>query len=72
MQGFHYLMRLGHAVNALCEFSKALKKYMRDYGVCAILKLIKETLFSPSLSLDWYEAQAAQAAKVPQLRLQLE
>ena len=28
MQGFHYLMRLGHAINAICEFTKKLKKYI--------------------------------------------
>ena len=68
MQGFHYLMRLGHAINAISEFTKKLKKYIRELGCSATLKLIKETLFSPWLSLTWYEAQVLQ---VPQLRLQL-
>jgi len=69
MQGFHNLMRLGHAINVLCAFTKALKKYMRDFGCSAILKLIKDTLFSPWLSREWYQAQTIQT---PQLRLQLE
>ena len=68
MQGFHHLMRLAHAINAICEFTKALKKYIRAYGCSALLKLIKETLFSPWLSLEWYQSQLT---KVPQLRLQL-
>ncbi len=69
MLGFHYLMRLGHAINAISEFSKKLKKYIKSLGCSATLKLIKETLFSPWLSSDWYESQSKKDA---QLRLQLE
>ena len=28
MQGFHYLMRLGHAINAISQFTKALRRYI--------------------------------------------
>ena len=66
MQGFHCLMRLGHAINAVSEFSKKLKQFIKNEGCSAILKLIKETLFSPWLSMDWYEEQLLE---VPQLRL---
>ena len=69
MQGFHYLMRLGHAINALSEFTKKLKDYVKTLGSSATLKLIKETLFSPWLSMECY---ASQRDKTPQLRLQLE
>ena len=69
MQGFHYLMRLGHAINAICEFTKKLKNHIRELGCGATLKLIKETLFSPWLPTSWYEDQSKKAA---QLRLQLE
>lgn len=69
MQGFHLLMRLAHAINALSEFTKSLKKYIHSLGCSATMKLIKETLFSPWLSLEWYDAQSL---KKPQLRLQLE
>lgn len=69
MQGFHYLMRLGHAINALSEFRKKLKKYVKELGCSATHKLIKETLFSPWLPLTWYEEQSR---KIPLLRLQLE
>jgi hypothetical protein len=57
MQGFHLLMRLAHAINALSEFTKSLKKYIHSLGCSATMKLIKETLFSPWLSLEWYDAQ---------------
>lgn len=67
MKGFHYLMRLGHAINALSEFTKKLKKIIKGLGCSATLKLIKETLFNPWLSSKWYEEQLLE---VPQLRLQ--
>lgn len=69
MQGFHYLMRLAHAINAISEFTKILKKIIRDLGCSATLKLIKETLFSPWLPLEWYSEQKN---KLAQLRFQLE
>ena len=69
MQGFHYLMRLGHAINAISEFSKKMKSYIKSLGCSATLKLIKETLFGPWFSVDWY---ATQRFISPQLRLQLE
>ncbi len=69
MQGFHYLMRLGHAINAISEFSKTLKKYVKLLGCSATLKLIKDTLFNPWLPAQWYEEQMLET---PQLRLQLE
>jgi hypothetical protein len=69
VQGFHYLMRLAHAINAISEFTKKLKKYIKELGCSATLKLIKETLFSPWLSLSWYKKQLLKTA---QLRLQLE
>jgi len=69
MQCFHYLMRLGHAINAISEFSKTLKKYIKSLGCSAALKLIKETIFNPWVSNEWL---AEQNRKSPQLRLQLE
>ena len=33
MCGYHYLMRLGHALNVLARHSYALAKYVRDLGV---------------------------------------
>jgi len=69
MQGFHYLMRLAHAINAIAEFSKKMKSYIKSLGVSATLKLIKETIFGPWFPIEWY---ATQREISPQLRLQLE
>ena len=69
MQGFHLLMRLAHAVNALSEFTKKLKKWIKAQGCSAILKLIKETIFNPWLSQEWHEQQHKKPIR---LTLQLE
>jgi hypothetical protein len=69
MQGFHLLMRLAHAINALSEFSKKLKKWIKEQGCAAILKVIKETIFNPWLPKKWYEQQYKKSV---QLKLQLE
>jgi len=67
MQGFHYLMRMAHAINALSEFTRKMKKFIKENGVSNTLRLIKETLCSPWLSLEWYEVQLLE---VPQLQLE--
>lgn len=69
IQGFHYLMRLAQAINSLSEWTKVMRKNIKAMGWSATLKLIKETLFAPWLSAEWYEAQLK---KSPQLRLQFE
>jgi hypothetical protein len=69
MQGFHYLMRLGHAINALSEFTKTMKQYIKKLGVNKTLSLIRQTLSNPWLPISWYQEQQT---KTPQLRLQLE
>jgi hypothetical protein len=69
MQGFHLLLRLAHAVNAISEFTKKLKKWIKEQGCSATLKLIKETIFNPWLPKEWYEQQHKKLAR---LTLQLE
>jgi hypothetical protein len=69
MQGFHLLMRMAHAVNALSEFTKKLKKWIKQQGCSATLKLIKETIFNPWLSKEWYEKEIKKPLR---LTLQLE
>ncbi len=69
MQSFHLLMRLAHAVNAISEFTKKMKQWIKEQGVHATLKLIKDTLFNPWLPSEWYEQQNKQPIR---LTLQLE
>src|ERR1043166_6350522 len=69
MQGFHSLMRLAHAVNVLSEFTQKLKKWIKEQGCSATLKIIKETIFNPWLPKEWYEEQHKKRIR---LQLQLE
>jgi len=69
MQGFHYLMRLGHAINALSEFTRSLRKYIKSLGVSATLRLIRDSLCNPWFSQEWYESVCMEP---PQLQLWLE
>jgi hypothetical protein len=64
MQGFHLLMRLAHAVNAISEFTKKMKKSIKAQGCSAILKVIKETIFNPWLPTKWYEEQYNQPMRL--------
>ena len=64
MQGFHLLMRLAHAVNALSEFTRKFKKWIKEQGCSAILKLIKETIFNPWLPSEWYEQQHTKSRRL--------
>jgi hypothetical protein len=48
---------MAHAVNALSEFTKKLKKWIKKQGCSATLKLIKETIFNPWPPREWYEEQ---------------
>lgn len=69
MKGFHLLMRLGHAMDALSQFTKKLKKYVKEYGSSATLIFIKETIFNPWLTDQWFEEQHN---RIPQLRFLME
>lgn len=62
-------MRLGHAMNALSQFTRKLKKYIKENGVNATLTFIKETLFNPWITDQWFEKQYIQ---IPQLRFLME
>ena len=44
MRGFHYLMRIGHALNVLAQFSTALFKKVREMGLRAFIEFISETM----------------------------
>ena len=50
----HLLMRLAHAVNAISEFTKKLKAYIKKNGVKIILDLIIETISNPWFDKEWF------------------
>jgi hypothetical protein len=49
MRGYHYLMRLGHALNVLARYSWALAKYARTLGVRGLINLVRATIAAPWL-----------------------
>lgn len=57
LRGFHYLMRLAHAINALSEFTKKFKKFVRDLGISNALTRVYEALKHRWLSEEWFEKQ---------------
>jgi hypothetical protein len=44
MRGFHYLMRLGHAINVLAHHSCALIKIVRKLGVRGFIDFVRSTM----------------------------
>jgi len=67
MRGYHYLMRLGHALNVLARHCYALAKYVRDLGVRGLIDFVRNTIAGP-----WIDAaDLRQIAAAPcQLRLE--
>lgn len=67
MIGFHYLMRIGHALNVLAQFCTALFKKVRELGVRGFIDFVRETM--ASLWLDAEEVRRRISATF-QLRLE--
>ena len=67
MRGYHYLMRLGHALNVLARYSAALAKYVRDLGVRGLIDFVRQSLANPWLKVE----ELQQIATAPcQIRLE--
>jgi hypothetical protein len=52
MRGYHYLMRLGHALNVLARYSCTLAKYARALGVRGLIHLVRATIAAPWLRVE--------------------
>jgi hypothetical protein len=50
MRGYHYLMRLGHAINVLAQYSTALVKVVRQLTVQGFIRFVRQTLSGPWLN----------------------
>jgi hypothetical protein len=44
MKGYHYLMRIGHMINVLAQYSERLVKTVRDLGVRGFIRFVRETI----------------------------
>ncbi len=67
MRGYHYLMRLGHALNVLARYSYALAKYVRDLGVRGLIDFVRGTIAGP-----WLKAEDFQQIASPVCQIRLE
>ena len=67
MRGYHYLMRLGHALNVLARYSCALVNYVRALGVRGLIDLVRATIAAP-----WLHAEDIQRIATAPCQLRLE
>ena len=67
MRGYHYLMRLAHALNVLARHSYALAKYVRDLGVRGLIALVRNTIAAP-----WLTAEDLQQIATAHCQIRLE
>jgi len=49
MKGYHYLMRIGHLINVLAQYSERLVKIIRELGMRGFIRFIRETIGGPWL-----------------------
>ena len=52
MRGYHYLMRIGHALNILAQYSTALAKLVQTLGVRGLIDFVRETMAGPWLNVE--------------------
>lgn len=67
MRGYHYLMRLAHALNVLACHSYILVKYVCDLGVRGLIAFVRSTVASP-----WLDADELRKIAIGPCRLRLE
>jgi hypothetical protein len=67
MQGFHILMRLAHLINALALATRSVLRQLREHGVQAFIKFVRDTCAHPWLPPPWLEQLRLHP---PQLRLE--
>ena len=49
MKGFHFLMRMGHLLNVLAQYSAALIKTVQKLGVRGFIGFLRSTMAGPWL-----------------------
>lgn len=49
MRGYHYLMRIGHALNVLAQFSESLIKVVMEKGIRGFIDFVRETIMASLL-----------------------
>ena len=67
MCGYHYLMRLAHALNVLARYSYAMAKHVRAQGVQGLIDLVKDTIANP-----WIDAKDLRKIAAGPFQIRLE
>jgi hypothetical protein len=67
MKGYHYLMRLGHLINALVQKCARLVKLIRVGGLRGLIAFLRETYAAP-----WLDAERIQLAVASPCQLRLD
>jgi hypothetical protein len=55
MRGYHYLMRIGHTLNVLAQYSESLIKVVREKGVRGFIEFVRETIIASVLDRKYVE-----------------
>jgi hypothetical protein len=66
MKGYHYLMRLGHAINVLAQYSERLVKMVRQLGVRGFIDFVRDTIAG-----RWLEPQLVKERLAAPFQLRL-
>lgn len=59
MRGYHYLMRLGHMINVLVQYSERLVKMFNTLGIRGFIRFVRQTIGAPWLDPVWVEERLA-------------
>ena len=60
MKGYHYLMRFGHLINALAQYSERLVKLIRELSVQGFIRFVRETISGPWLDEEMVKKRLAE------------
>jgi hypothetical protein len=60
MKGYHYLMRLGHLINVLAQYSERLVKVVRDLGMQGFIRFVRDTISAPWLEETMVKTRLAE------------
>lgn len=67
MRGYHFLMRLGHLINALAQKMERIARLIRCMGIRGLIQLLRETCAGP-----WLDAERIRALLASPYQLRLE
>ncbi len=67
MCGYHYLMRLAHAINVLARYAYAMGKYISELGIRGLIDFVRETIAAP-----WIDAETLRQIATSPCQIRME